>query len=141
MKEIDIWRTEYIQQLATEQIPPSPHTAYSLHNAKTIYETPSTPKTPSEDVVLDPVDCMHTDNTVDTSLRHPVYEYTRSTGLMPFVAALGGEDSIYGVQFIKEYNRLLYEAYPIVRVDNKITSFEEYVTLMPFKRMFIVCKI
>ena len=137
--EVDLWTTEYVQQLATTQIPTSPHTAYAVNNANTL--TQIAPIVRQDSKADEKMDCSHTDASVDTRLNHPVYDFVKSSGLIPYLEALGGENSLYGMQFVNEYNRLLYEAYPIVRLDNKITGFEEFVTLMPFRRMFVVCKL
>jgi len=131
-----LWTTEYVEQLTSEQMPTSP-CSYTINHLRTLnHVTDSIPGTPKEVSV----DCMHNDTSVDTTLQHPVYEHVHED-LKPYIAALGGEDSFYGVQYVNEYNRLLYEAYPVVRLVNKITSFEEYVTLMPYRRQFIVCKL
>lgn len=76
----------------------------------------------------------------DLSNRHPVLEFTRSTGLMPIIQALGGETNPVCQKYLTEYNRLLEEEYPPVLVQNKYLLQGKYVTLMPFKRFFIICK-
>lgn len=72
--------------------------------------------------------------------RHPVLEFTKSTGLMPILQALGGETNEKCQRFLNEYDRLLEEHYPVVQVKNKYHSTGKQVVLMPFKRFFLVCK-
>lgn len=60
---------------------------------------------------------------------NPVPEFVRSTGLIPVVQALGGEESEKASMFLEEYSRLVAEAYS-QRKDGK--------TLFPFKRFFMV---
>lgn len=102
-KEVDIWSTEYVQQL-----PAQPKTFNDTHN-----------KVPT---------------------RHPVLEFTRSTGLRPIMTALGGELDERFQKYLTEYDRLLEEEYPILNVKNKYHSQGKLVVLMPFKRFFLVCK-
>lgn len=67
---------------------------------------------------------------------HPVLQYTRATGLMPYLQALGGQDSERGQRFLARYEALLKETYP--------TTFArtgERVVLFPFKRFFLLCKV
>lgn len=104
VKDIDMWTTEYAQQLPTA--------------------APS-----------------YADSHDTTVSRHPVLEYTKSTGLLPIIEALGGESSSDCQTYLNEYDRLLYEAYPIVKVNNKYISGGKYITIMPFKRFFLVCKL
>lgn len=75
-----------------------------------------------------------------TATRHPVHEFTRSTGLLPIVESLGGESSPVCQKYLAEYDRLLTEAYPSVAVTNKYHVEGKHVTLFPFKRFFFVCK-
>lgn len=103
-KEMDMWTTDYAQQL--------PATAPSYSDT---HET--------------------------SAPRHPVLEFTKSTGLLPIIEALGGEGSPHCQTYLNEYDRLLYEAYPIVKVNNKYHSSGKYLTIMPFKRLFLVCKL
>ncbi len=72
--------------------------------------------------------------------RHPVHEFTRSTGLMPIVQALGGESDPSCQEYLAEYDRLLHEAYPVVNVKNQYITQGKAVTLLEFKRFFMVCK-
>ncbi|KAJ1414461.1 S-adenosyl-L-methionine-dependent methyltransferase [Ochromonadaceae sp. CCMP2298] len=72
-------------------------------------------------------------------LAHPVLDFTRATGLLPIIEALGGEDTADCQNYLNEYDRLLYEAYPAVKLNNKYVS-DRYISLFTFKRMFIVCK-
>jgi trans-aconitate 2-methyltransferase len=72
--------------------------------------------------------------------RHPVLEFTKSTGLMPIISALGGELNEKCQKYLDEYNRLLEEEYPTISIKNKFHSRGKTVVLMPFKRFFIVCK-
>lgn len=102
-KEVDIWSTEYVQQL-----PAQPKSFNDTHN-----------KVPA---------------------RHPVLEFTRSTGLRPIMTALGGELDKKCQKYLNEYDRLLEEQYPILNVKNKYHSQGKLVVLMPFKRFFLVCK-
>jgi trans-aconitate 2-methyltransferase len=104
VKEVDIWYTEYIQQL------------------------PAQPKSYQDSHQL-------------TKIRHPVLEFTKSTGLMPILEALGGEGSDKGQRYLIEYNRLLEETYPILTIKNKYHNTGKMITLMPFKRFFMVCKV
>jgi trans-aconitate 2-methyltransferase len=71
---------------------------------------------------------------------HPVLEFTKGTGLLPILEALGGENSERGSKYLKEYNRLLYEAYPTLTVKNHYHSQGKLITLMPFKRFFLLCR-
>jgi trans-aconitate methyltransferase len=99
VSEIDLWTTEYIQQL-----PAKAHTYTDTHDASTLP-------------------------------RHPVLEFTKSTGLMPILEALGGEKHADCQTYLAEYDRLLHEYYPIIE-----GKHDGYLTLMPFKRLFMVCK-
>lgn len=103
-KEIDMWTTEYAQQL--------PATAPN-----------------------------HNDSHEGTVARHPVLEFTKATGLLPIIEALGGEGSPHCQTYLNEYDRLLYEAYPILKVNNKYYASGKYLTIMPFNRLFMVCKL
>lgn len=94
-KDIDLWSTEYIQQLPTE-----PH-----------------------------------------STRNPVLEFTRSTGLLPIIEALGGEDTSKAQTYLSEYNQLLNEEFKPIHIKNKYHVEGHLVTLMPFKRFFMICKL
>jgi len=60
----------------------------------------------------------------------PVPKFTKSTGLMPYLEALGGEKSAKGSKFMKEYISSCAKAYPR-RQDGK--------TLFPFTRFFFGC--
>lgn len=60
--------------------------------------------------------------------KDPVAQYTASTGLRPFLEALGDADY---QPFYETYARLLAEAYP-TRPDG--------ITLFPFRRLFIVAR-
>jgi trans-aconitate 2-methyltransferase len=72
---------------------------------------------------------------------HPVYEFTKSTGLMPILQALGGESHPKCKRFLQEYNRLLTLAYPYVNVKGtKLHEDTDRVVLMPFRRLFLICK-
>jgi trans-aconitate 2-methyltransferase len=75
-----------------------------------------------------------------TPSRHPVHEFTRSTGLMPVVQALGGESDAVCQDYLAEYDRLLHEAYPVVDVKNDQYPEGKKVTLLEYKRFFLVCK-
>ncbi len=102
---IDMWSTQYIQQLPTAQMPA---------------------------VEYDPL---------STASRHPVLEYTKSTGLLPILQVLGGEGDERCKKYLREYERLLIDQYPTT----KLTSCDKpgehkLVTLMPFKRFFFVCQ-
>lgn len=75
---------------------------------------------------------------------HPVLEFTKSTGLMPILQALGGEESAKCQRFLEEYNRLLTEAYPFLHVaGTKLhrDSDTKDVTLLKFRRLFLVGKL
>jgi len=74
-------------------------------------------------------------------LRHPVLEWTKSTGLMPIIEALGGEASRDCQAYLDEYDRLLNEAYPIVKLQNKYHSQGIYVTILTYRRFFLTCKL
>jgi len=60
----------------------------------------------------------------------PVPKFTKATGLMPYLDALGGEKSEKGVRFMKEYIARCAKAYPRA-ADGK--------TLFPFTRFFFGC--
>jgi trans-aconitate 2-methyltransferase len=75
-----------------------------------------------------------------TAKYHPVLEYTKGTGLLPIMEALGGEQSEKCQRYLREYNRLLSEQYPTVMVKNYFNTQGKMVTLMPFKRFFITCR-
>jgi len=66
--------------------------------------------------------------------KHPVLQFTESTGLQPFVDALNGPSSEQGKLFLQTYNSLLYNAYPVVTVGS------ESLTLFTFRRFFLVCQ-
>jgi trans-aconitate 2-methyltransferase len=95
-KEVNIWSTEYVQQLKYQG------------GAKQIY--------------------------------HPVLEYTKATGLVPILEAIGGEDSYDGKKFVAEYERLLYETYPMTSTHSLYTHGESLV-LFPFRRIFLICRV
>lgn len=73
---------------------------------------------------------------------HPVLEHVRhkATGLVPYLQAVGGEETEDGKRFMTEYNRLLNEAYPVVNVGNPSYKTGARLTLFPFKRLFLVCQ-
>lgn len=75
--------------------------------------------------------------------QHPVLEFTRATGLMPVLEAVGGQNSPAGKRFLEEYEMLLQEAYPTTQINSSNTTYKhgEYITLFPFKRFFMVCRI
>lgn len=98
VKEIDMWCTDYMQQL------------------ETTYEQQ-----------------MATDF-------HPVLEYSKGAGLLNVINALGGESSEKCHKFLREYNRLLYDQYPTVCVKNHYHLQGKLVTLLPFKRFFLLCR-
>lgn len=75
-----------------------------------------------------------------SSDNHPVLEFTKGTGLLPVIEALGGEQADKCQKFLKEYNRMLHDAYPTQVVRNKYHAQGKLATLMPFKRFFLVCK-
>ena len=68
---------------------------------------------------------------------HPVVEFTKATGLMPILEAVGGEDSEDGRKYLAEYERLIEEAYPIIPTNSNFVHGSS-VVLFPFKRIFIV---
>jgi trans-aconitate 2-methyltransferase len=78
---------------------------------------------------------------LDLELEHPVLEWTKATGLKPILDALGGEESEKGQKYLFEYGRLLKEEYPIINMRNKFQSNGKLVTLLPYKRFFIICKL
>ncbi len=101
---VDMWSTEYIQQLDTSNMP-------AVEN-----------------------------NLAVTTSRHPVLEYTRSTGLLPILQALGGEGDERCKKYLREYERLLIDEYPATLLPpEKGEQTGKLVTLMPFKRFFFVC--
>lgn len=110
VKEIDLWSTEYIQQLPSYTAPT--HSSFTEIDHK-----------------------YHISNQ-----RHPVSDFTRSTGLQPILQALGGENSERAAKYLDEYDRLLAEEYPSVEVKNKFHSNGKAMTLLPYKRFFLVCK-
>lgn len=110
VKEIDMWTTEYVQQLPAAAPTQGDALSTSLPDGVPL-------------------------------ARHPVLEFTKSTGLLPVIDALGGENSANCQAYLNEYDRLLHEAYPIVKVQNKYFVNGKHLTLMPFKRLFIVCKL
>eukprot|EP00981_Chlorochromonas_danica_P009816 scaffold2831_cov249-Ochromonas_danica.AAC.17 len=71
---------------------------------------------------------------------HPVLELTKSTGLNHVIDALGGEHSEKCQRYLREFNRLLQDQYPSVSIKNKYHLQGKLVTLMPFKRFFLVCR-
>jgi trans-aconitate 2-methyltransferase len=85
---------------------------------------------------------MHNDSNANLNRiqRHPVHEFTRATGLLPIVQALGGNDTSECQEYLIEYDRLLSEAYPQTVIKNKFHLQGKTVTLFPFKRFFLVCK-
>ncbi len=109
-REVDIWTTEYVQQLPTYQ----KITHSSLAEVDHQYHI--------------------------SNQRHPVSDFTRATGLMPILQALGGEETERCQRYLDEYDRLLAEEYPSITVKNKFHSTGKPITLMPFKRFFLVCK-
>jgi len=42
---------------------------------------------------------------------------------------------------VDEYDRLLNEAYPIVKLQNKYHSQGIYVTILTYRRFFLTCKL
>jgi trans-aconitate 2-methyltransferase len=109
-KDVDLWSTEYIQQLPSYTQPT--HTSLS--------------------------EIDHTYHV--SNQRHPVSDFTRATGLQPILKALGGENSELAKKYLDEYDRLLSDEYPSVTIKNKYHSNGKPVTLFPFKRFFLVCK-
>lgn len=102
--DVDMWTTDYIQQLPTSCMPT--------------------------------VDNKH----MSGSSRHPVLEYTKSTGLMPILQALGGDSDDRCKKYLREYERLLIDKYPTTLLPGKTVGEPgKLVTLMPFKRFFFVC--
>ena len=87
---------------------------------------------------------------------HPVAEFTSATGLQPIVQSIedgnGDGDRERGKErvnnFMREYNRLLFEAYPPQAVhennkneiNNKNEKKEKEIILFPFKRFFFIAK-
>lgn len=61
----------------------------------------------------------------------PVYDYVRSTGLMPVLEAFGGEGSEGAAEFERLYRARLQEAYP---------AQKDGTTLFPFARFFLIAK-
>jgi trans-aconitate 2-methyltransferase len=110
VKEIDIWTTEYLQQLPSYVKPTHSSLTEVDYNYNVLHQ------------------------------QHPVAEFTKATGLLPFLDALGGEGNEKCRRYLDEYNRLLHEEYSSILVKNKFHSNGKDVTLMPFKRLFIVCK-
>jgi len=102
-KEMDIWSTEYMQQLTTHE------KAFS-------------------------------NNFSSTHAKHPVLEFTKATGLLPIIQALGGENHPNCKRYLQEYNRLLEEEYPSTNVKNKFHLQGKGLTLMPMKLLFFLCK-
>ncbi|KAJ1410931.1 hypothetical protein B484DRAFT_423109 [Ochromonadaceae sp. CCMP2298] len=70
---------------------------------------------------------------------HPVLEFTRSTGLRPILEALGGEESMLCQAYLREYDRLLRDAYKPILVHNKYVN-NKYFTLFPMKRFFLLAR-
>ena len=50
-------------------------------------------------------------------------------------------NSVNGRRFLAEYGRLIKDAYPVSNVQNSNYRTGKYLTLFPFKRMFVVCRI
>jgi trans-aconitate 2-methyltransferase len=73
---------------------------------------------------------------------HPVLELTRpkATGLLPYLNAVGGTKTEDGKRFINEYNRLLAEEYPMINAHNPSYKTGKYLSLLPFKRFFLICQ-
>lgn len=109
-REVDLWTTEYIQQLPTY----TQFTHSSLTEVGPQYHA--------------------------SNQHHPVSDYTRATGLLPIIQALGGEENEKCQKYLDEYDRLLHEEYPSITVKNKFHSHGKPITLMPFKRLFLVCR-
>jgi hypothetical protein len=49
--------------------------------------------------------------------------------------------SANGRRFLLEYERLIKDAYPVSNVQNSSYRTGKYITLFPFKRVFVVCQI
>ncbi|KAJ3082204.1 hypothetical protein HK100_009720, partial [Physocladia obscura] len=58
------------------------------------------------------LELWHTDYAMVLHGDNPVADFTASTGLGPYVDALGGSDSSDGQAFIKAYRELISDAYP-----------------------------
>lgn len=138
-----MWTTEYVQQLPS----PPPHLlSQSQHESQYLFEGQG-PRLETDQVPAQQVNPQQQQQLY----RHPVLEYTKATGLLPIIEALGGESSDHCQTYLDEYDRLLQEAYPILKLNshhhqqhqNSLDSkgaAGKYITLMPFKRMFIVCR-
>lgn len=61
---------------------------------------------------------------------NPVYDFTKASGLGPYLSAVGGADSADGQKFIAKYKELLLQAYP--KHNGK--------TLFNFNRFFLVAQ-
>lgn len=70
--------------------------------------------------------------------RHPVLTFTSSTGLQPYLNALGGEGSEKCNQFLDKYDELLRVAYPTRTM--KIGRNQTTTDVVPFvfRRFFLV---
>ena len=49
--------------------------------------------------------------------------------------------SANGRRFLAEYERLIKDEYPVSNVQNNNYRTGKFLTLFPFKRMFVVCSI
>jgi trans-aconitate methyltransferase len=135
-KEIDMWTTEYVQQLPA----PAPTQTEPVADNAESGDGEGTDKGNSGTVSSTNTNSLQDAILATATARHPVLEYTKGTGLLPIIEALGGEDSANCQTYLGEFDRLLYEAYPIEKISNKYTTGGKYVTLFPFKRLFMVCK-
>ena len=68
-----------------------------------------------------------------------------SISLFLFVSVLfnppPSPSSANGRRFLLEYERLIKDAYPVSNVQNSSYRTGKYITLFPFKRVFVVCQI
>eukprot|EP01033_Poteriospumella_lacustris_P006914 gene6915-gene7605 len=133
-------RSGNMQSIMNVRIPRTDHTAdwyfrllsplckdIDIWSSEYVQQLPATPKT-------------YADRHDHQIQRHPVLEFTKSTGLQPLLQALGGEQTEKCQKFLNEYDRLLEEHYPTIMVKNKYHAKGKMVVLMPFKRFFLVCK-
>jgi len=75
----------------------------------------------------------------------PVTDFVIETGMKPFLDALGGEKNDLTQQFLREYNRLTKQVYRPIQGFSSVNNEKDedgadQVTLVPYKRFFLVCQ-
>jgi trans-aconitate methyltransferase len=62
----------------------------------------------------------------------------KSTGLKPILEELGGEENEVCKKYLIEYNKLIQQQYPSTILKNN--NDNKAITLLPYKRFFLICK-